>query len=114
MVQLPGNSNGSRRQASPAKERVEGSRQARCDFHYLDLADAAETCRAPRSIAHFRDKKIRRDQSGTVLDNCQRLVGERLFREKPFERDARVNDQAHRASRSSRTICSAVGYVTPR
>jgi hypothetical protein len=109
MIQLTGNSDGAARQASRAEKCFEETRQAHRDFVNLQLADAAEPCRAPCGVADLGDQKIGRYQRRSSHDDGDRLAGVRLLREKPFERDAGVDDQAHRVSRSSRISCSAEG-----
>jgi len=49
-------------------------------------------------LAYLGNQKIRRDRGRSIAQDRECLAAVRLFRfrEKPFQRDARVDDQAHR------------------
>jgi hypothetical protein len=51
------------------------------------------------------DQKIRRDQHSSILQNGDRLAGVRPLEKKPFERNARVDDEDNLVSQLDGRYC---------
>ena len=67
----------------------------------------------PHCISRQSENPARPGRSIAQDRECLAAVRLFRFREKPFQRDARVDDQAHRVSRPSRISSSAVRKVAP-